>query len=244
MPRVLIPQESRRDEAITIRDRKALHYLFHVLRVRVGDRLECFDGAGRSYVARIVRRTRSELTAHVEQCRSEPAPALKVTLAQALIRPDRFEWVIEKATELGVSVIIPIATSRTTIRSAAAVAGSRLLRWRRIAEGACAQCGRATLPLIRELRSFPEVVADLKGQPAVSPTLATDGPPFSAYLQELQGASAVTVFIGPEGDFSPEEVAFATQHGVHPVWLGRLTLRSETAAIVALTLLQRAAGVL
>ena len=117
-------------------------------------------------------------------------------------------------------------------------------RWRRIAEAAAAQCGRGTLPSIAQPQAFEDVLKMVGSRYALLPTLAEQGTPLGDHRVHLQRAREATVIIGPEGDFSPEEVALAKQYGAHPITLGRATLRSETAALVTLTVLQHLVGVL
>lgn len=244
MHRVLISPEAVHDGSITIADPSTLHHLIHVLRVQVGEALECVDGLGRVYSTTVSRRSRQALLLTVSRCADEPTPRVQMTIAQALIKPERFEWLIQKATELGVAKIIPMTTARTTVRSATGTGGSRQVRWQRIAESAAVQCGRATLPQVDAVQPFASVLGVAAGAYALLPTLTEEGPLLRTCLPELQRVQRVVVFIGPEGDFTAEEVRVAKQHGVRPVRLGTLTLRSETAAIATLAILQSGAGVL
>ena len=134
MHRVLIPPHAIQGDRIVIGEATTLHHVRDVLRLRAGDRLECFDGQGRSYAGTIVGSSRNSLNVAVDREAVEPQDRLQVTLAQALIKPERFEWCLQKATELGVARILPMVTSRTTVRLPAAHAGGRLARWRRIIE--------------------------------------------------------------------------------------------------------------
>ena len=242
MHRVFIPPEAVRGGTITITDAKTLHHLRHVLRLGAADRLECFDGRGHSYVGSIVRGDRRQLTVSVDQRTEEPTPRLSITLAQALIRPERFEWLLEKATELGVVRVIPMMTDRTTARVVGDRGRARQARWQRIIASAASQCGRAKLPLLEAPQPFQRLVERFSGRPALLPTLTAEGESLAEGFRELREAAEAIVLIGPEGDFSPAEVALATRHGARPVGLGRHTLRSETAAIAILAVLQHAAG--
>lgn len=236
MPRVRVPPDAVQGETVAVTDPRALHHLRDVLRVKVGDRLECFDGHGRSYAGPIARCTSRGLVVEITE-RLEGIPRLlKVTLVQALIKPERFEWALEKATELGVARIIPVETARTTAR----ISGreGRRARWQRIIESAAAQCGRATVPRLEPPEPFGRALKMLDSQPTLLPTLAEDGSPLAEQLGRLRDATQIALLIGPEGDFSPEEVTMAAQHGALPVRLSRSVLRSETAAIAVLAILQ------
>ena len=235
MPRVLISPHAIHGDSITITDDGTLHHLLHVLRVSVGDRLECFDGHGRIYTGSVIRRARRELTLTIDRTIEESPAPVAITLAQALIKPERFEWAIQKATELGIARLVPMVTSRTAVRLRA----QRLARWQRIAEEASSQCGRATVPIIEEPQTFARVLERRRGCLAILFTLL-DGSPLEEHLPDLKGACEAAILIGPEGDFSPEEVALAKQHGIRTARLGRLVLRSETAAIATLAILQHA----
>jgi len=241
MPRVFIPPDAVSQGTILIKDAGMVHHLVRVLRLRAGDRLDCCDGTGQVYIGTVTRTADRALHVAVERHVTEAPPQPPVTLAQALIKPDRFEWILEKATELGVARIIPLTTARTAIRRPDA-AGSRLARWRRIIEAASAQCARSTLPLLESPQPFERVVNALQGTYALLPTLAEESPPLKRHLPDLSAATRVTLFIGPEGDVTPEELCLAKEHGVRTTWLGRSTLRSETAAIATLVLIQHAAG--
>ena len=244
MHRVLIPPHAVRGSEITLVDPDTLHYLLDVVRVGVGERLVCFDGQGRSYAGRILRSGRRAVAIAIDAQTEEAPPRLAVTLGQALIKPEQFEWVIQKATELGVTQILPTLTSRTRVRLPRSAGAARMKRWRRIAEAAAAQCGRSVLPVIAEPQEFEGVLQAVGSRYTLLPTLVEPGTPLGDHGSRLQRVREVAVLIGPEGDFSAEEVALAKRHGAHPVTLGRATLRSETAAIATLAILQHMAGAL
>jgi len=184
------------------------------------------------------------VTVSIDQQADDPSPRVRLTLAQSLIKPERFAWVIQKATELGVAEIIPVLTSRTTVQPRVTDGTHRLERWRRIAEEAAAQCGRATVPTIASPQPFDTFLKTLNGCTVLLLTLAEPGPPLVQYVGELDGSHAVVVLIGPEGDFTPGEVALAKEHGARIAQLGHATLRSETAAVAALAILQHGWGIL
>ena len=243
MHRVLISPATIHDDMITIQDPKTLHHLVHVLRIAVGDRLECVDGSGQLHTGTVTSRSRLAVAVTVEERRHPTSWPLQITLAQAIIRPERFEWALQKATELGVSRIIPILTQRTNVRFRAEQATRRLERWQRIIQSATEQCGRATIPTIEDVVHFRPLIRQLKGQ-ALLPTLAQHGRTIAECVNSTSKVTGVTVLIGPEGDFTDEEVELALNCGIQPVRLGPFTLRAETAAVVALTLIQHAVGVL
>ena len=245
MHRVLIVPSAVQNATVTIRDPQTLHHLLNVLRVQLGDRLDCFDGQGHRYIGTVRQRAHHHLLLTIDRQDDEPAGLLRITLAQALIQPQRFEWLIQKATELGVDRIVPVLTSRTRVqRFVHGGSPQRLGRWKRIVEQAARQCGRATLPCLEAPQPFEPLVRALGGKPAVLLTLTEAGILLGEYLQTLGGAASLTMLIGPEGDFSPDEVRLAATHGVRVARLGGTTLRSETAGLVAIALVQHAVGVL
>jgi len=240
--RILIPPEAVARDRITVSDPAQVHHLLHVLRVRPGDPLECFDGAGHSYVGRVLQRRRQAVMVAIEARRGDEAPqAVRLILAQALIKPERFAWVVQKATELGVERLVPVAAARTTIRPVSGRLERQVERWRRVSREAARQCGRRDVPQIEPPRPFDRVVPALaQDARLIMPTLAVPAVPLKEGLADLRGAEVVAALIGPEGDFTPEEAALAQRHGALAVSLGRLTLRSETAAVATLAILRYA----
>ncbi|MBI4341933.1 MAG: 16S rRNA (uracil(1498)-N(3))-methyltransferase [Candidatus Omnitrophica bacterium] len=237
MRRVLVPPNALHGEAVILTDPQELHHLLRVLRVKSGDQVECFDGAGNRFLGRVSRCRVREVVVTLERRWQEPMPVLRVTLAQALIKPDRFEWAVQKATELGVDRIVPLMAARTVVRLRADEADRKRLRWERIAREAATQCGRATLPQLDAPQPFAAFAAGLDAsRPALVATLAVPTRP----LHEAWDGSAgsITIAIGPEGDFTQDEVRLAQRHGAAAVSLGIYTLRSETAALAALAMVQ------
>jgi len=244
MHRVFILPGAIHGDHITVDDPRDVHHLLRVLRVNVQEPLECFDGTGTVYRGRISRCALSSVTMAVERRSHQPPPQPRLRLAQALIQPQRFEWLLQKVTELGVGQVIPLVTERTVVRRAQDCSRQRLLRWRRIASDAALQCGRALLPVVEAPTQFADFVKTLAASPAIMPTLVEPSAPLDTHLKQLTGHGQIVVLIGPEGDFTPEEVALARRHGVRTATLGHATLRSETAALVTVTILQHAFGVL
>src|SRR3989338_3342788 len=224
MHRVLIPPEAVRTDQITIDDPRDVHHLARVLRVKPGEIIECFDGQGGTYRGRVTHADATRLTVTVDQRREEPIPRVRLTLAQSLIPPAQFEWVLQKATELGAARIIPLVTSRTTIRPsshgapapAIATGGPgrrRMERWRRIVAEAATQSGRATLPVVDDPVRFEDALRAFGSKDVLLPTLVEPRVPLADHLKRLDRAADVVILIGPEGDFSPEEVSLAQRAG-------------------------------
>lgn len=243
MHRVLIPPDAIHGSSILVTDPCELHHLRDVLRVTVGSVLECVDGQGRRYRGVISRMGRASLHVDIREAFEETAASAQVVLAHAVMKADRFEWMLQKATELGVARVIPLVTARTIVRPSADRTGARLLRWQRIVAEAAKQCGRSILPPIDAPQAFGSFAPGIARYPlALMPTLAVPGMPLREFGERIGQTASSMVLIGPEGDFTQEEVRLAQHHGAQPVSLGTLTLRSETAAVAVLAVVRLAFG--
>ena len=242
MPRITVTSQDVQGGSIRLREAAAIHHLVHVLRIRPGDAVECIDGTGRRYDTRLSRRSNHELLFDILRMSEEPAAGLSLWLVHALIRPERFDWLVQKATELGVARLSPVVTDRAIVRIPADGAAGKVARWQRIAREAAQQCGRASLPQIDPPAAFADVLRRLPETGLILlPTLAAQTEPLRNALNRSI-PSSVVLCIGPEGDFTADEVAMARRHGALPVSLGRRILRSETAAVAVAAILQHAAG--
>ncbi len=177
---------------------------------------------------------------------------MRLTLLQCLARGERMDWIVQKATELGVAAIVPVASRHSVVQLDAAARERRLEHWRAIAISACEQCGRNRLPQIHALRDLDTACreADPSGlRLLLDPEAAASLP---AALASTVGAAAegagtgtalsVTLLVGPEGGFADEELAAARQHGFCPCRLGPRILRAETAPVAALAAIQAVVG--
>jgi len=214
----------------------AAYHVARVLRLRPGAPLVAFDGTGYDF--------RCEITAvegdTVRVAVGERTPGLRdsplgITLVQAVSRSERMDWTLQKATELGVRVIVPVLSARSVVRLDERQAERKLRHWKAIVAGACEQSGRSTLPEVRSPVELGRFLAESprEGQRLV---LSPAGPASLAGLATT--ASRVELLIGPEGGLDDHELDAATRAGFSPVRLGPRVLRTETAGIVALTVLQ------
>jgi 16S rRNA (uracil1498-N3)-methyltransferase len=219
----------------------AANHIARVLRLEPGDPLTVFDGRGDEYAARIEAIRKGAVIVEVqERSASERESPLSLTLAQGVSRGERMDWVVQKATELGVTRIIPVLTERTVVNLDARQAERRLQHWQGIAVAACEQCGRARIPDIAPPvalqaflgRSTCERAARLLLSPAGTLRVDDLSPPEHGLL----------VLIGPEGGLAEAEQRAALAAGFQAVRLGPRVLRTETAAVAALTLLQHKFG--
>jgi 16S rRNA (uracil1498-N3)-methyltransferase len=211
-------------------------HLSQVLRLRVGDDVAVFDGAGREFRARVEQIARDGAAVRVlEELAAAPEPAVRVTLAQAALKGERMDDVVRDATMMGVAAIEPLVTEHTV---APLKAGRAPERWRRIALASAKQCRRAVLPRVGGGTAFADWIARDRSSlrvMLVEPSAGVEGHPAST-LQGARPADAA-ILIGPEGGWSSGEVNAAVAAGYVPITLGRRTLRADAMPIVALGVL-------
>jgi len=212
------------------------HHLIHVMRASPGSRVILFDGSGAEFTARVKRVGRAEVElAILAQATVDRESSPELTLGVALPKGDRQRWLVEKTVELGVRQLVPLATAR----SVAQAGPKALARLRRTVIEASKQCGRNRLMEIAEPRSWSDFLAATQAVPCrlmAHPTGETgrSAPPIPA------SPDTAVLAVGPEGGFTPDEVAQATASGWQPIDLGPRTLRVETAAILLIaTVVQR-----
>jgi 16S rRNA (uracil1498-N3)-methyltransferase len=250
MTRVFIDGELQPGNIVELARNTASH-LAKVLRARSGDELVLFNGDGREFAASIESVRGSRVSASVISARSvDRESPLKVTLLQCVPRGDRMDFVVQKATELGVERIVPVLSQRSVVRLDADQAASKQAHWLAVAVSACEQCGRNRLPSVEApqlLLNYLGAMAPRKASGALRLILEPEGadPKSGARSIDVAGSAAIIraeIAIGPEGGFSPEEhdafhlLAFA------PLGLGPRVLRTETAAIAAIVMLQTRFG--
>jgi len=215
------------------------HHLVNVLRLKPGDALVLFDGAGAEYAASVLRAGRRSVTVAVRERRtvSRESP-LAVTLAQAISSGERMDYTIQKAVELGAAAIQPLAASRSIVRLSAERAGRRAAHWQAVAVAACEQCGRNRVPPVAPVLPLDRWLARL---PAAGDSdrriLLT--PRADQRLRQLEPPRGSAILLaGPEGGYTQEEEAAARRAGFVPVSFGPRVLRTETAAVAALAAIQ------
>lgn len=226
------PGRFRNDEVLLPAD-ESRH--LRALRKKRGDEIWVVDGKGGAFRVRLLDTGQETRGRILESRRLLGEPRSTVTLAPALIRSERFDWLIEKAVELGVSRLLPVITQRTE----RAAGPQKQRRWQRVALAAMKQSGRSVLPEIMEPRPFERVI--LTGADCTVRLIAHAGGDsgWSARTRSRNPAKRALVMVGPEGGFSGEEISRAVEHGFRPVSLGPRRLRAETAALVAITRILR-----
>lgn len=211
------------------------HRLRDVLRLRKDREVEVFDGKGTVFLGRVDFAGHHARVIELKPLAgSGPSPPL-LALAPALIKPARFEWMLEKATELGVDEFMPLITNYSDFHLTKANLRTRLERWQCIVGQACEQCGRAVVPAVRTPMIFADFLA-LEDFRRFTRLLCYEksGVPFSVGMP----AGPIVLCVGPEGGWDSVEIDAALQAGFKLVGLGRSTLRAETAALAAVTLIR------
>lgn len=222
-------------------------YLRDVLRLRTGDRVHVFDGAGKEFDCSIEesRKDTARMKVLAEVAPARPESPLYLTLAVALLKSDKFDLVVQKATELGVARVVPVATKLADIRLRDdSDANKRVMRWQRIALEASKQSGRAVVPEVTPPISFAELVQikDHAGQRKLMFS-EREGRSLLEVKDNLNPTQQpVSALVGPEGGWTDEEISLARDNNWSVVTLGGRTLRAETAAITVTALLQHLYG--
>ena len=226
----------------------AHRYVGRVLRMKVGDSCVIFDGEGGEIDAKLTAITSTFAQLRLGERRKREPARVRITLVQGVAKGERMDWVLQKTTELGVARIVPVTTSRVVVRLDAKGVTTKHRRWQIIVQEAARQCGRADVPTVEPPAPLGVALAAL---PAAARFVLWEEPGGQPMVQSLDslsrlhaGAEVVEVqlFVGPEGGLSEDEVALARTHDFVPVSLGTRVLRTETAAVVAVTLAQAALG--
>jgi 16S rRNA (uracil1498-N3)-methyltransferase len=212
------------------------HHALHVLRLKAGDTVNLFNGRGHEAQGAIVEITDQAVRLKLLTQTATPALACQITLAQAVPKKS-MDLIVQKATELGVSRIVPLLSERTIVRLDEDA--KKIDRWRDIAMDACKQCGNNWLPAIDPPRKVPEFLSDPgKFDLKLIASLQPGSRPLKSILADASAPpKSILILIGPEGDFTPAEISTARGAGCRPLSLGPLVLRAETAAIYTLSIL-------
>lgn len=244
VPRIYHPQ-TLDEESTTELGEDYLVYLRDVLRLGEGDELVLFDGVGHEYRAVIRGFESGAVQLAITTKEDVTFPETRITLAQSLPKGRKMEFIIQKATELGVNHIIPFISSRSIPRLAGDRAAAKVARWRKVAVEASRQCGRADVPEVSEILSFDEMLRSADGD--ALRIILWEGEEERGIREILtderhKDSPGQCVVIGPEGGFSWEEIERARQRGFLSASLGRLILRTETAPLAVLSILQYEKG--
>src|SRR4029077_8789032 len=242
MHRFYLPPGDCQSGSLTLTGREA-HHAQHVLRVTPGDKVAVLDGAGHEFLCEVQAGHRDHIQLAVLKTNTVPPPPGQITLLQGIPKGKIIETIIQKATELGVSRIVPLLSERVTTRLDDQSAAQKAAKWQQVAVEAIKQCGAAWLPKIETPLAPKTYLA--RREKFDLPLIASLQPGSRharEYFKDFQKTqnrppASVCVAVGPEGDFTPEEVSAFESTGARPITLGRLVLRSETAAVYCLSIL-------
>ena len=219
-------------------DDEAANHVGRVLRMQAGAELQLFNGDGLNYQAQIIESGKKQVRVKVISSQSNPVESpLRIHLGQGISRGDRMDFAIQKAVELGVTEITPLFTERCGVKLDAERLQKRTEQWQKIAISACEQSGRSVVPTVHVAQNLDKWLA----QPTEDLRLTLD-PWAKDTIKTLTPVQAVRLVIGPEGGFSDREITLTTQAGFVAVQLGPRVLRTETAALTAISALQLQMG--
>ena len=238
MNRFFCPPSNIQNEIIEILDPDEARHITKSLRQGVGDELVVFDGSGKEYLGQIKSvDSKSGVLISIKEIIQNPVRVPDITLACAIPKKAKFDFIVEKVTELGVNRIIPILTERTIVRLEDFKKASKQKRWQTIAINAAKQCKSPFIPEVSSIMEFKEIVSILKNfDLKLLPNLEQKRTHIKEFVKESLNKKII-ILIGPEGDFSPREIDIAKKAGCLGISLGNLTLKVDTAAIISVGIL-------
>ena len=242
MPRFYVPNPHIQDGLLKIEGGEVKH-IRKVLRLKAGDKIIVFNGLGKEYEGTILEEKPSSVLVKVQNTFFPPKDSpLEVTLAQSLLKGEKMDFLIQKATELGVNEIIPFFSFRSVPLLERTRRVERHRRWERIAIEASKQCGRGVIPKIESLKDFSEMLQIASPDGLRLILWEREGVKLKEVLEGLKEEAKIFFVVGPEGGFSQGEVDEAEKSGFIPVILGKRILRAETASLCLLSILQYQRG--
>jgi len=242
MHRFYLPSENCQGISLRLDGREA-HHALHVLRLKSGDAVTVLDGVGNEYSCTVAVAGKDALTLTLKEKQSSAPLPCDITLCVAVPKGKLIEDIIEKAVELGVRRVVPLLTQRVISQLDQEAAESKRQKWQQVAVEAIKQCGAAWLPLVSRPQKISEfLAANAQSELGLIGSLQTERRHPREWIAEFQRQQGrlpknVTVWIGPEGDFTLAELETIIAAGAKPITLGALTLRVETAAIYCLSFL-------
>ena len=239
MHHFFVTPEQVKEETIII-DGSDVNHNKNVLRMKIGEELEISDGNNKKYLCEIASMTADEVCAMIKQelIVDTELPS-KIYLFQGLPKSDKMELIVQKAVELGVYEIIPVATKRAVVKLDDKKASKKIERWQAIAESGAKQSGRNVIPEVKKVMAFKDAVQYAKSLDVllVPYELAEGMSETKALISAIRPGQSVGFFIGPEGGFETSEVEYAVENGAKAITLGKRILRTETAGLTTLSIL-------
>lgn len=232
-----LPRPCKPGTAFTVSEAVARH--LQVLRIAPTESITLFDGAGGEFAATVATIGKRDATVTLTAFDSvERESPISITLVQALATADKMDLIVQKAVELGVTSIAPVASTRATLKLEGERAEKRVLHWQAIAVAACEQCGRNRVPLVHGLQTLDQwLKKSHEGGSVLLDPLAE-----KTLLGSIDAGKPMALLIGPEGGFTNDEIARAVAHGVIPAKFGPRILRTETAGLAAMAALSACFG--
>ena len=217
-----------------------VNHMKNVLRMKEGEEVQVSDGTGNAYLCQIEGYEGNQAVLKIrEKTEKDTELPSKIWLFQGLPKQEKMELIVQKAVELGVYQVIPVAMKRSVVKLDARKEETKIRRWNTIAESAAKQSGRMMIPQVHSVLTMKEAFAYAKGFDVnlIPYELAEGMKETRAILEQVKPGMRVGIFIGPEGGFDVEEVESAMAEGIHPITLGRRILRTETAGMTMLSIL-------
>jgi len=238
LSRFYIPRGSVKGKEILVSGEEA-HHILDVMRLKQLDKVTAFDGEGSEYSGFIKSLSRNSLIIEIisEIHNITEKEKYQLTLIQAIPKKDKMDYIVEKATELGVSRIIPVISGRTIVRWDEDKRNAHSNRWRVIAKEAAKQCGRTVIPQVDDIEKIKDALSSVDGNGLkLIAALADDASQLKDAVNGFMPGQ-IAVAIGPEGDFTPEEIKLAKDKGFKVISLGKRVLKSDTAGLAAIAAL-------
>lgn len=247
MDRFFVKQENLKGEEVVLEGQQA-HQINNVLRKKVGEHIIVLDNLGAEYEIELQAIRKEKVTGQIEEKREAAGePAEEITLYQSLLSREKFEWVLQKCTEVGVKQFVPIETSRSIVRQKS-INANKTERWQRIIQEAAEQSCRGKIPELAQTVNFKDAITKLDDfnykfmmhplrRSVSEASTQAEGESLRRYLKDNSKNTRIALFVGPEGGFTENEVRTAMDNNIVLISLGRRVLRTETAAVVASSLI-------
>ncbi len=236
MHRFYCPASNLQSDTITITNKNEIHHLHNFLRLKKNDQIKIFNGKGLEVKGKILSTNAKGVEIQILSRAQSKRKTTSIILACAIPKKCKFEFIIEKATELGVDEIIPMETQRTEVKLRSERHDKKIHRYQTVAINAAKQSQRMTIPTIHPVTKFPAVIKYLTTTSATFiPSLSGKRASILKAFVKAQPCQRISFLIGPEGDFTPNEYRLAGKNGCIPISLGKTTLKVDTAAIATMT---------
>ncbi len=237
--RVFVAFDKIKDNCAVI-DGSDVNYLKNVMRLKVGDEISILDSKSKEYSAKISSVGKDSITAElVAEKHPKSEPKLKVTIAHGIPKNPKMELIVQKVTELGAQRVIPVKTERTVVKIGLEKEDHKVARWQKIAKEAAEQAGRLIIPFVEPVRSLKDVLIQCKDYDKCIMLWEMEKEnTIKKFLQANKDIKSLLVLIGPEGGFSHDEAELAKSSGFQTVTIGNRILRTETAGIAVLSMIE------